>query len=275
MGLFDKLFGKTNPEQPTTTPATNAGHQEEWEFYLTNIDGNPGSIMVDLGLISIAPIPDHETIVWVSVKMNQPKENGLSTSGKIEILGQIEDSLVTKLNKKHNCTFVGRATTDGNRDFYFYFGNTTLYDKSISEAMVQFPKYTYDFGTKADKDWKSYFDFLYPLPKQLQSIQNRRVIEQLEKGGDKLTKAREVDHWIYFKTEADRETFLQKISTENFSIVDKDFDKELDEAPFGLHIKRVDKVDQESVDQYVIHLWQLASESNGDYDGWETSIEKD
>ena len=199
MGFLNKLFGKK-----TDSANSDKGHKEKWDFYLTNIDDKPGSIMVDLGLISIAPIQDNETLVWVSVKMNNPKENGLSTSGEIETLGQIEESLVAKLNKKHNCIFAGRATTDGNRDFYFYFSDTTLYDKSISEAMVQFPKYNYDFGTKADKDWKSYFDFLYPLPKQLQSIQNRNVVEQLENNGDKLKKPRQVDHWIYFKSEGDR-----------------------------------------------------------------------
>jgi regulator of RNase E activity RraB len=112
------------------------------------------------------------------------------------------------------------------------------------------------------------------LERLFRSIQNRRVVDQLEKGGDKLTKAREVDHWLYFKTEKDRETFLLKIKTEGFSIVDKDFDNSLGTLPYRLHIKRVDKVDLESVDIYVIHLWELATECNGDYDGWETSVEK-
>jgi len=53
------------------------------------------------------------------------------------------------------------------------------------------------------------------------------------------------------------------------------FDKTLGELPFRLHVRRIDKVDQNSVDEYVIYLWKLANDCNGDYDGWETSIEKD
>jgi regulator of RNase E activity RraB len=34
-------------------------------------------------------------------------------------------------------------------------------------------------------------------------------------------------------------------------------------------------VDHHSVDDYVLDLWQLAAACNGDYDGWETSVEKD
>lgn len=266
MGLFDKF----------TKAKKIAGHKEQWDFYLTNIDDKPGSIMVDLGLASVAPVHDMETVVWVSVKMNSPnKENGLSTSEELETLGQIEDFLVEKLRRKHNCIYVARATTDGNRDFYFWFGNTTLYDKTISETMVQFPKYTYHFGTKVDKEWKSYFEFLYPLPQQLQSMQNRNVVEQLEKNGDKLTKPREVNHWIFFKSENDQATFIKKIQADNFKIELQEFNKSLGEFPYKLRISRFDKVGYEDIDEYCIHLWQIAKECNGDYDGWETSIEKD
>ncbi|MEN0048709.1 MAG: DUF695 domain-containing protein [Bacteroidota bacterium] len=56
--------------------------------------------------------------------------------------------------------------------------------------MAAFPKYKFDFGHKPDKEWSGYFNFLYPSPRQMQAIQNRRILEQLEKGGDNLTKAK-------------------------------------------------------------------------------------
>lgn len=274
MGFFEKLFGKTNSEKEISTK-TKVRHQEEWEFYFTNVDDELGSIFVDLGLKKIAPLKDKPNVVWVSIKMNNPREDGLSSQEESAILGKIEDALVDKIISKHNATFVGRLTSAGDRDLYFYFGETTLYDKTISEAMVAFPKYKFDYGTKEDKEWSGYFDFLYPLPQQFQSIQNRRVIEQLEEGGDKLIKEREVFHWIYFKSENDREKFLERIKSDNFSIVDKEYNKSWGELAYKLQIKRVDKVDQNSVDEYVIYLWKLADEIGGDYDGWETSIEKD
>lgn len=274
MGLFDKLFGKTNSEKPATTQP-KVGHQEEWEFYFSNVNDKLGSIFVDLGLQKVAPLTDKPNVVWVSIKMNNPREDGLSSQEESAILGEIEDALVDKITSKHNSIYVGRLTSAGDRDLYFYFGDTTLYDKTFSEVMVAYPKYQFDFGTKEDKEWGGYFDFLYPLPQQFQSIQNRRVIDQLEKGGDNLTKSREVFHWIYFKSESDREKFLERIKNDNFIIVNKGSDKSWGEFAYSLQIKRVDKVDQNSVDEYVIYLWELANEIGGDYDGWETSIEKD
>lgn len=275
MGLFDKLFGKINPEKLKTTSQPKVGHQEEWEFYFSNVDDKLGSLFVDIGLHKVAPMADKPNVVWVSIKMNNPREDGLSSQEESELLCDIEDALVGKIISKHNSIYVGRLTSAGDRDLYFYFGETTLYDKTISEVMVAYPKYQFDFGSKEDKEWGGYFDFLYPLPQQFQSIQNRRVIDQLEKGGDKLTKEREVFHWIYFKSNSDRVKFLEKIKNDNFSIVCKDSDESWGEFSHRLQIKRIDKVDQNSVDEFVIHLWKLANEIGGDYDGWETSIEKD
>jgi uncharacterized protein (TIGR01619 family) len=274
MGLFNKLFGKTNSEKQITTQ-TRVEHKEEWEFYFSNVDDKIGSILVDLGLKKVAPIKDKPNVVWITIKMNIPREDGLSSQEESEILGEIEDALVDKIASKHNSIYVGRLTSAGDRDLYFYLGDTTLYDKTISEVMITYPKYQFDFGTKEDKEWGGYFDFLYPSPQQFQSIQNGRVIEQLEKNGDKLTKEREVFHWIYFKSDSDREKFLEKIKNDKFAIVDKGSDKSWGEFAYRLQIKRVDKVDQNSVDNYVIYLWKLANEIGGEYDGWETSIEKD
>ncbi len=260
MGIFNKLFGQSQTKpQPDVSQTKTEAHKEEWDFYFSNVDDKLSSVFVDLGLHKNAPIKDKPNIIWISIKMNT----------------EIEDNLVSKINSKFNSIYVGRLTSDGHRDLYFYVGDTTLYDKSLSEVMVAYPKYHFDYGLKEDKEWGGYFDFLYPLPQQYQSIQNRRVTEQLEKNGDKLTKPREVDHWIFFKKENDRNLFLNKIKSDGFIIVDKDYDKKLGELPFTLHIKRVDKVDWNSVDVYVIYLWKLATECKGDYDGWETSVEKD
>ena len=265
---------KASHKQLKKMETVNNVHSEDWDFYFSNFDNKIASIYVDLGFYKIAPIKDHTNVVWVSIKMNNPRKDGLSSDKESNLLYKIEDILVDRLKARFNSIYVGRITTTGIRKLYFYFEDTLQCDKVISDAMSIYPKYHFDFGSKEDKEWSIYLDSLYPNPRQFQSIQNRRVVDQLEKGGDKLTKAREVAHWLYFKTEKDRETFLSRINSEGFSIVDKDFDKSLGVLPYRLHIKRVDKVDLESVDIYVIHLWEIATECNGDYDGWETSVEK-
>lgn len=275
MGLFDKLFGKKEQETKPENNQENSTHEEEWDFYFSNVNDILGSFYVDLGLAKVAPFNGKPNLVWVSVNMNNPREDGLSSNEEFEALLVLEDRLQESISGRHNSIYAGRLTTDGRRDFYFYMGDTTLYDKTISESMVAYPSYTFDFGIKEDRLWTSYFEFMYPNPRQFQSIQNRRVIDNLEKNGDTLTKARPVDHWIYFKTEEDRNTFLSKIENLNFKIISKDEKTSVGDFPYKLHISRVDNIDHDSVDDYVLDLWEFANECNGDYDGWETTVEKE
>lgn len=275
MGLFDKLFGKKETESKPDVTSDNPSHEEDWDFYFSNVDDIIGSFYVDLGLSKIAPVNYKPNLVWISLKMNNPREDGLSSSEEFDTLSSIEDRLQEFILKNHSAIYAGRLTSNNNRDFYFYFGDTTLYDKTISEAMVAFPSYIYDFGIKEDPEWSSYTDFIYPNPRQFQSIQNRRVVDNLEKNGDPLTKARQVDHWIYFKTDNDRSEFLKKIEPLKFNIISGNEKTSFGDFPYKLHIARVDNVDLDSVDDYVLDLWEFANECNGDYDGWETSVEKE
>ena len=185
------LLQKTTHKQSKKMETADSTHSEEWEFYFKNLDNKVASIYVDLGFHKIAPIKDQPNVVWVSIKMNNPSEDGLSSNKESNQLFKIEDALVDKLKARFNSIYVGRVTSTGIRKLYFYFGDTLNYNKVISEAISIFPKYHFDFGSKEDKEWSNYLDSLYPNPRQFQRITNRRVVEQLEKGGDKLIKARE------------------------------------------------------------------------------------
>ena len=275
-GQFNKALGQPQTNFLTTvSPSDTDDYTAEWDFYFSNVDNKLSLLFVDLGLYKIAPLEDKTIFIWISIKMNSAHTNGLSSATEDEILEQIEGRIVTKLSSKIFSTYVGRLTSNGFRDFYFYVEDTALYSKAISDVMKAYPDYQFEFGSKDDADWSAYFDFLYPSPQQFQSIQNRRIIDQLEKNGDKLTKMRAVDHWIYFRTKKDQDLFLDKIKFDGFTLMTQDYDKKSGGLPYKLHIKRIDKVDWNSVDSYVIYLWKLANDFNGVYDGWETTVEVD
>ncbi|MEJ4089353.1 DUF695 domain-containing protein [Galbibacter orientalis] len=266
MGFLSKLFGQTEKK---------SDYQPDWTFYFSNVNDKLSSIATDLNLINIAPINGQENVVYVSIKMPNPKENGLSSNEDADELWKIEDAIIKAFDSnKLNYTFAGRLTSNGFRDLYFFGENTILMEKEVSSTMTAFPKYEFDFGHKPDKEWSGYFDFLYPLPRQMQVIQNRRVLEQLEKGGDDLTKAREVFHWIYFKTQNELDQFESFTTSLGFETKNKGKTEQPNEYKFVISISRVDKVGYDEIDEYTLELWEKAQELNGDYDGWETSIEK-
>lgn len=247
-------------------------YEQEWDFYFSNVDDKIGSFYLDMGLIHVAPIESKPNFLYVSLKMNDPREDGLSSNGEYDTLIEIEEHLESNLKSKHDIVYAGRLTSNGRRDFYFYTSDSLLIEKTISESLVRFSNYSYDFEVKDDKDWHYYLDFIYPNPRQIQSILNRRVIESLEKHGDKLTERREVNHWLYFPSKEVRENFIEQVKEKGFKIEGTDtFDDK--EFNYQLRISRVDGVQHEEVDEYVLYLWELAEELGGDYDGWETSVE--
>lgn len=266
MGFLSKLFGQSEKK---------TDYQPDWTFYFSNVDDKLSSIATDLNLISVAPIKGQENVVYVSIKMPNPREDGLSSNEEADELWKIEDEIVKAFdNINLNYTFAGRLTSNGFRDLYFFGENTILMEKQISTTMTSFPKYEFDFGHKPDKEWSGYFDFLYPQPRQMQGIQNRRVLEQLEKGGDDLTKSREVFHWIYFKTQKELDQFENFTDSLGFKTKKKGKAEQSDEYKFVISVSRIDKVGYDEIDTYTLELWEKARELNGDYDGWETSVEQ-
>lgn len=233
----------------------------------------PASISLDLGQHDVAPHTDKPNVMWISVQMKNPREDGLSSQEEFETLAHIEDTLVHRVTTAHNAVFVGRLTSSGHRDFYFYLGDTDGHDKAIREVMHRYGGYEFDFGVKEDKTWDGYFNFLYPEPIHLQEIKNMQLFRTLQEYGDNPEIPREVNHWIYFRTENDRENFLEKIKSDGFETKHKD-NKSDGEYPYGLQISRVDKVTPFDINDYGIYLWQTAQDCNAQYDGWETSIEK-
>ncbi|WP_073132018.1 DUF695 domain-containing protein [Chryseolinea serpens] len=247
-------------------------HEQEWDFYFSNVDGKPGSFYLDMGLKDVAPVNSMPHFFCVSLKMNDPREDGLSSDREYDTLIEIENHLEDGIKDKRDIVYAGRLTFNGMREFYFYTADPLLVEKTISESLVRFPNYACDFEVKDDKEWLYYLDFMYPDPRQVQSILNRRVIDSLEKNGDKLTKPREVNHWIYFRSIEAREKFIEQVKEKGFNIdgVETLNDREF---KYQLRISRVDGVRHRDVNQYVLYLWELAGELDGEYDGWETSIE--
>lgn len=250
-------------------------YESDWAPYFCKVNDTIASIFVDLGLKTIAPDEQKQELLWVFIKMKAVREDGFPEDGEFSTLNKIEDQLTKVIEKRQKAVNAGRVTTAGRREFYFFASTTKDFDKNVKFVMTKFSGYEYQIGTKPDPLWTEYFKFLYPEPMQYQSIQNMKVIENLKKAGDNLEKARMVSHWVYFKDSLSREEYINEVQGLGYqpNIEYKTF-KSDEEFPFGIMVERIDKVDFNSIDPVIIDLWKRAKSHNGDYDGWETSVEK-
>jgi uncharacterized protein (TIGR01619 family) len=244
----------------------------EWDFYFCTVDEKPASIMLDLSLTPLAPVPQKPELIQVLVDLNDPNDFGLTNLGEAEILYVMEDRLAEHLSKSLGGLYVARNTTNEQRIFYFYCQSSVDFERVVEEVMEGFARHTYSTQTHHDPLWDFYREFLFPAPAEYQSILNRRVIEKLEQHGDDLSEAREVEHFVYFPTEVSLTKFQERVSAERFRVLSKGTRQDDPQYPYSLMIARMDRVDPASIDEVVLHLLQLTRECHGQYDGWSTGI---
>jgi uncharacterized protein (TIGR01619 family) len=244
--------------------------KENWRSYFCNVNDSLASILVDLGLEGEAPIASKPWLLWTWVYFRSPRADGLWDSTEFPTLSKMEDSLTSEVSRACGAVLCGRITTEGRREFYFYGETREGFNDAVATALRNFSEYSFDTGDQEDPLWDQYFNVLYPSPEDLERIKNRKVLDVLEAKGDVLTAAREIQHWMYFKSEMSRLQVKEAVANLGFRIVSESNDG--GNLSFGISVSKVQPVDEQSIDATVIELLHLAQQFEGEYDGWETPV---
>ncbi|HSH46194.1 MAG TPA: DUF695 domain-containing protein [Longimicrobiales bacterium] len=246
----------------------------DWDYYFTRVNGTLASIFLDLDARSMVPDASRPWVLWVFVKMGAPREDGLSSSEEAPTLDEIEGRVTAALSASCGARLVGRVTTAGRRELYYYASTGEDVEATAAQVLSAFPEYPHQAGSQRDEEWSQYLNVLYPSPAEHQMIQNRRVVAALAEHGDPLTVPRPVRHWVYFSTTEQRAAFLDRARQEGFDTPAEGMshDPAGGERPFGASIERVDPVDHNSIDQVVRALLPIVTDCGGAYDGWETQV---
>jgi len=244
---------------------------DHWDFYKLRVDDQPASIFVDLGLEANAPLQALPYMAYVRLRMNRPSANGLSSQEEFETLKRIERALEAELSG-NDARYVGRNTSSGCRDFYFYLARPQLWDQNVAGVLSSFSDYEFQTGTRDDPAWEVYSNFLLPGPVGRQIIRNRRVCEALESRGDPLVKPREIDHWSYFPDQACAEAYLADAIALGFQLRCRSEDGDGPRS-HGVQVWRVDTPSFAEIDDVNLPLLEVAQCHRGAYDGWECSVE--
>lgn len=246
---------------------------DHWEIYVTYVDEKPAVILVDIGVSKIAPLTSLPNLSWIWVYIKNPDEEGFPSDNENDRLNEIEDGLTNAIDPA-DTRYVGRVTSDGRREFYFYTETPQRFRELGSVAMQSASEYEFEIDETDDEEWRHYWDVLYPAPEDFQQIRNNQVITQLQQAGDSLTEPRPLDHFANFKNENDRVAFTAAAEELGFEAVSKPVRDADEEFPYSVGLLRVDAVDPETVDRITFELWELAQQNHGEYDGWGSTVIK-
>ena len=249
----------------------NKNLPQNWDFFMCRIEGAPASIRTNLALIEVAPLEGLTQRLQFYIKMQNPRPDGLSSNEEYPILCDIEDAIGEKAEAT-GAVSAGVVKSEGFLELWFYTQNAEALAKTCEEALQAFEGYQSGYNIAEDPEWEDYFGFLYPDEFSYQTMQNRKVLMQLEKNGDKMEVPREIDHFIYFKEAAQQQAFAKEAKAKGFKVRfnDDEFVEERKaegkEYPYMVEATREDS--PLAIDDIVWDLLELASPFEGNYDGW-------
>ena len=249
----------------------NKNLPQNWDFFMCRIEGAPASIRTNLALIEVAHLEGLSQRLQFYIKMQNPRPDGLSSNEEYPILCDIEDAIGEKAEAT-GAVSAGVVKSEGFLELWFYTQNAEDLAKTCEEALQAFEGYQSGYNIAEDPEWEDYFGFLYPDEFSYQTMQNRKVLMQLEKNGDKMEVPREIDHFIYFKEAAQQQAFAKEVEAKGFKVRfnDDEFveDRKAEgkEYPYMVEATREDS--PLDIDDIVWDLLELASPFEGNYDGW-------
>lgn len=255
--------------------AASQGYESDWDAYLMQVEGRPVSVVVDLGLRKVAPMADRATATLVRARLLRPQSNGLPGAEESARLDSLEERLVQGLARVGGHVYAGRFSQRGIRTFHFFTADTAGQAAALRDAFAAFPEYAWLARSLPDSGWSNYLDALYPPPRELELIGDRRLVDQLQRQGDALARPRVVEHFLRFPSKISRMEFLRQPGMEAFTVAAMpEADSTGKEMPYLLQLRRDDVPDLAFVDRVLRPLREKAGRYRGRYEGWETYLVK-
>jgi len=143
---------------------------DDWQYYQCRMNGELASVFLDMGMKYVAPMPGMSKLTWLWIRMNSPREDGLSSDDEFDALCTFEDSLERALTAVGALKYVGRITTSGRREFYFYVPPHCQFEECVRKFLESNQQFDLQMGEKADPDWHQYLHTLYPGDRGLEQI---------------------------------------------------------------------------------------------------------
>lgn len=250
---------------------------QEWNVYRSWIDDNPAVFRLNLALDEVAPIEGFSYCVRITIELKNPDENGFSTNERPAIYA-IEDQMLRPLQSDKDI-LVAVLTARGELTWYFYSQAPETLQERLSATWDTSMGYTYQVECSEDKQWNFFLKGLYPNIYEKQTIYNREILSACEQHDDQVEVPRPIEHWLYFDTEQDMLSAIEKAAALGFTVyssekVVPEEGKEVQED-LGYCLILSKENTPIDIDGDTWDLIDIALDTHGGYDGWETILVKE
>ena len=247
---------------------------QEWNAYRSWIDDNPAVFRLNLALDEVAPIEGFSYCVRITIELKNPDENGFSTNERPAIYA-IEDQILRPLQSDKDI-LVAVLTARGEVTWYFYSQAPEALQERLSATWDTSMGYTYQVECSEDKQWNFFLKGLYPNIYEKQTIYNREILSACQENEDQVEVPRPIEHWLYFDTEQDMLSAIEKAAALGFTVYSskkveaEEGEEDLEDLGYRLILSKENTpID---IDGDTWDLIDIALDTHGNYDGWETIL---
>ena len=250
---------------------------QEWNVYRSWLDDDPAVFRLNLALDEVAPIEGFSYCVRITIELKNPDENGFSTNERPAIYA-IEDQILRPLQSDKDI-LVAVLTVQGEVTWYFYSQAPEALQERLSATWDTSMGYTYQVECSEDKQWNFFLKGLYPNIYEKQTIYNREILSACQENEDQVEVPRPIEHWLYFDTEQDMLSAIEKAAALGFTVyssekVVPEEGKEVQED-LGYCLILSKENTPIDIDGDTWDLIDIALDTHGGYDGWETILVKE
>jgi len=250
---------------------------QEWNAYRSWLDDDPAVFRLNLALDEVAPIEGFSYCVRITIELKNPDENGFSTNERPQIYA-IEDQILRPLQSDKDI-LVAVLTARGEVTWYFYSKAPEALQERLSATWDSEFGYTYQVECSEDKPWNFFLKGLYPNIYEKQTIYNREILYACQENDDQVEVPRPIEHWLYFDTEQDMLSAIEKAAALGFTVyssekVVPEEGKEVQED-LGYCLILSKENTPIDIDGDTWDLIDIALDTHGGYDGWETILVKE
>lgn len=224
-----------------------------WDFFEGWSEGNAARIAIDLRIAEEVPI---EARPWL-LRVRVPRAD--ADAAFLEALAQA-------VRARHEAVLVARVETDDHVELVLHGTRHEHLKDAATAAIARFPGKRAQVRSAHDSPWLHVRERLLPNLYQQQWMQDRRLVEAMAQGGDRVEVPRWVEHTFYFRSVEAREALVARVHALGFEAdAATDGDGHL---RFGLIVRRRDPVTLEHIHAVACELIEHAEEVGGQYDGW-------
>jgi hypothetical protein len=246
----------------------SSGVADGWHTFPAQMGAHRAFITFNEGYARLADEDPNDILLKVRVEIKAPTDSGLPTNDEFPALAALDERLEETFASNAGA-YVGRLTVDGQRYFYFYVTCSEDFASQAIGRIAEETSYHLTYIYEEDQAKDGYWKELYPTDDDWQMIKDLRVLDTLREQGDDEHANREVSHWAYFPERQAAEQFADWLTAGGYRVRTVEPRSSQTEVRFT----HVGTMRLEDITHHTITLGRKASELNGDYDGWETSVE--